>query len=145
MAELVKVVVDRARWYRGRGEDFSRLLLTKDGDHPDASDNGKMCCLGFACIAMGIAKAEFANRATPRDLISYDCDGSRFVDPTKRLTKAQVDWLSKDFSELMSVNDNELWDGEEPQGETEYKTEAEREARIAELGKEVGLEFEFIG
>jgi hypothetical protein len=41
---MIKVTVDRAKWYRGEGPDLSRLLR---GD-------GKMCCIGFLGKAMGI-------------------------------------------------------------------------------------------
>jgi hypothetical protein len=41
--------VDRKTWLRGEGSDDSKLLRESDG---------KMCCLGFACLQLGNVKKD---------------------------------------------------------------------------------------
>ena len=41
---MLDVTIDRKTWYRGQGDAHSMLLL----------HNGKRCCIGFLCQAMGI-------------------------------------------------------------------------------------------
>ena len=45
MAELIPLKIDRRTWLRGEGASQSFLLREADG---------KMCCLGFACLAAGL-------------------------------------------------------------------------------------------
>lgn len=54
----LKVVIDRQRWLRGEGSD--RSLLLREGD-------GKMCCLGFVCRAVGMGEADIVNQGAPNE------------------------------------------------------------------------------
>src|SRR5579863_7633544 len=47
----MKFIVDRQKWYRGHGQDTSRLLL------PD----GQRCCIGFVGQQSGISDADLIN------------------------------------------------------------------------------------
>lgn len=40
---MIKVKVDRKKWYRGQGHDKSCLLLP----------SGEMCCIGFLAVELG--------------------------------------------------------------------------------------------
>lgn len=51
---MKELVIDRAKWHRGKGPNESCLL--RNGD-------GKMCCLGFYMAAVGTRPAEL--RGTP--------------------------------------------------------------------------------
>lgn len=51
---MIKVVVDRKKWYRGKGSDSSGLLL----------NNGKMCCIGFLARRLGCKPREIRDRPT---------------------------------------------------------------------------------
>ena len=50
---MIKVVVDRKKWYRGKCED-SLLLLT----------NGKMCCIGFLARVLKYKPKDIRDIAT---------------------------------------------------------------------------------
>lgn len=55
--EPLTVVIDRKTWYRGKGEENSRLL----------SKSGKMCCLGFDALALGFKKCDIREQCTPHE------------------------------------------------------------------------------
>ena len=52
------LVIKRSQWLRGEGGDDSYLLRQEDG---------KMCCLGFLGLALGITSAELLGEQNPRD------------------------------------------------------------------------------
>lgn len=56
---MEKLVIDRARWLRGEGSGESYLLRESDG---------KMCCLGFYCLARGLTAEEIKGIKTPTDV-----------------------------------------------------------------------------
>ncbi len=62
------VVIDRKKWYRGMGTDFSALLGTKEQGHR------KMCCLGFACLAIGLKKSQISGKTYP-NAVGFDICG----------------------------------------------------------------------
>ena len=115
----LKVIVDRTKWLRGEGDIHSKLLTI---------DN-KMCCLGFAAISAGISRdmitgrtspavvAKFFSKEFPLKMLVYDTP----IPSNNPICKA-----------LMCANDNE------------NILDEEREKEIIKLGKEVGIEFEFI-
>lgn len=51
-----KLVIDRARWFRGKGADDSRLLRSCDG---------RMCCLGIYLEACGVPSDALENTPYP--------------------------------------------------------------------------------
>lgn len=52
----MKVIVDRKRWLHGEGRDgFSVLYREEDG---------KMCCIGFACVEAGMTIDQITNVTT---------------------------------------------------------------------------------
>lgn len=63
--ERITVTVERRRWLRGEGSTPSRLLRSTDG---------KMCCLGFACLALGKTEDEIRDRKSPlsRNIVTPD-------------------------------------------------------------------------
>jgi hypothetical protein len=56
----MELVIDRSKWLRGEG-DKSALLRASDG---------KMCCLGFYCLAVGLTENQIRNKGFPQYL--YD-------------------------------------------------------------------------
>ena len=54
MAEKIKLTIDRQKWYRGKIQ--GSMLLR---------DDGRMCCLGFACLAKGVPREQILHRGTP--------------------------------------------------------------------------------
>lgn len=58
----LKVIVNRKRWYRGQGDEYSALLL----------DNNKMCCIGFLARKLGYTPKDIRNRATLYEVSNRD-------------------------------------------------------------------------
>ena len=52
----MKLTIDRERWLRGEGSTNSKLLRLSDG---------KMCCLGFYCIALGLSQEQIREVNSP--------------------------------------------------------------------------------
>jgi hypothetical protein len=52
--KLIDVVVKRSKWFRGQGSDESYLL----------SEDGLMCCMGFAALAQGVPRERILDRQT---------------------------------------------------------------------------------
>lgn len=112
---MEKLVIDRSRWLRGEGGDYSKLL--RSGDN-------KMCCLGFYLRNLGYSDENIEDLCTPNSV----------------LTATTVSWLLKDGGvynsddscELMKVND------------TKAVTPQEREDRVKELFLKNGVEVTFV-
>lgn len=103
--KTVDVVVDRKTWLRGEGSYSSFLLRPNDG---------KMCCLGFACKALGLRDHEI-------ELVGEPCE----LDWDHPLRRADVKSL------VVANDDTDI-------------TDDTREARLIEDGQRIGLNFSFI-
>jgi hypothetical protein len=61
--------VDRSKWMRGKGDQFSRLLVApetaRNGSTVPSEDVGKMCCLGFYSLACGLTPEEIEDVGFP--------------------------------------------------------------------------------
>ncbi len=124
MSNRLKVVVERSKWLRGEGWEKSKLLRSKDG---------KMCCLGFACLAMGATTVQISDMNSP----TMACNMGGVLElpmltmvgadhPSRRLVnKAPVD-------EAMMVNDER------------FTSESAREAKLTELLAQVDIDLEFV-
>ncbi len=150
--KLTKVIVDRKKWYRGKGGDHSKLLIVAD-DFVADTDVGKMCCLGFAALALGIPKSLITGMQTPRDLPHQALHLE--TDEVAKLTLAQVAWCLQSFDVLMEANDAELVAelvkaelvesvDEDNDRYCVFTSNAEREAYLKARGVKVGLDFEFV-
>ena len=120
----MKVVVKRSEWLRGEGASSSSLYRPNDGHR---------CCLGFVGLACGLTDSDMRNVDTPQNLGNSLIP--KIMERTKLLEKSKYGKGIRDTqicAELMAIND-----------ETQ-KSEEYREARITELGKMVGIEFEFV-
>lgn len=109
------LVIDRRKWLRGEGSDVSKLMRGSDG---------KMCCLGFYCRMLGFSEDEMLWCADPQDLR----DRTMADD-------AKLGWLlwGRDIvNELIEANDHL------------HLYETEREAKIACLFAEQGVEVRFV-
>jgi hypothetical protein len=123
---MLKVEVDRNRWYRGKGGKFSRLLTTENTKYGTIKDPGyeripkedagKMCCLGFACLAAGMEEKDIQGMPLPSSVVSS---------PLKILPH-------KDEMQFVYYND------------CESLSESEREAKLKACGLHVGIEFTFV-
>lgn len=116
---MTKVVVDRQKWLRGEGSADSYLLRSKDS---------KMCCLGFACVALGVKKELLEDLRTPCNLYSEEFDKLKGL-ITRNIIGAPVNKIT--CSAAMSLND------------CKSISDAEREEELIEAGKKMDIEFEF--
>lgn len=115
MGILLKFTVDRKRWLHGEGEQRSCLLRS----------DGRMCCLGFACLAAGHTEDEIRDVATPNGLTRRR-DG-RCLLPNYNASQ---------------IGDAMEWNDCVPDAEF---SDAEREAKITERLAQIGLEVSFEG
>lgn len=133
---LIPVVIDRRRWLRGEGPDASRLLRKTDG---------KMCCLGFVCEAVGVSAERLVNRGTPRVVVS-GVDGLAVRGELIPDGLAQLLQHADAVADAMRVNDypagmRRLWlrrDDPDPNAVDEA-----REAELTQLLASCGFALEF--
>lgn len=127
----MKLIVDRTKWLRGEGSDVSRLLRPSDG---------KMCCLGFVCLAFGMNAQSITNVATPSSVadakrIGLNKDHSDVPEALRWLLKERAGESirdSDDCAELMRCNDLIVESNEW------------REAGITKIFKDHDIEVEFV-
>jgi hypothetical protein len=115
-----KLVIDRAKWLRGKDALNDSYLLRPD--------DGKMCCLGFYAESCGFSLDDLYGKTYPSLLIT---DG---------LIPEALRWLVTDLYEdttaglsLAQLNDDDQLD------------EPTREERVAEKFALHGIEVEFVG
>ena len=112
--ETLKVEIDRQKWLRGEGAKASYLLRPSDG---------KMCCIGFACLAAGCTPEQISNQQIVQSTLT-------------NLYDTPLDFRTNtgdvSLESLYVVNDDlDL----EP---------SEREERLKRLGLKRGIEFTFV-
>jgi hypothetical protein len=105
--KLIEVVVDRRKWYRGRRGDYSRLRLR----------DGRMCCLGFACRAVGLKAKDITDVGIPKHL-SIELQPSWATDVA--------------IGHMVDTNDDD------------NLSERQREAALKRSGRQVGLRLTFV-
>lgn len=121
-----ELIIDRAKWFRGKGAYHSRLLTS----------DGKMCCLGFECMARGYTEQQIKDVDAPTRLAFKHPDLASNIDWLV-IKGADDSWRfgfvhTPVCKELMEVNDNR-----------ELSDEA-RESRITELFNMSGVTVQFI-
>lgn len=126
MESPLKVVVDRAKWLHGEGPSMSMLHRAHDG---------KMCCLGFACLAAGVTKEQMQTYTDPADLMRRFHDNLQPLPALEGLIRREknVPYPNTTASILMEDNDKE------------GIKDNLREKRIIEKGAKAGIAFEFVG
>ena len=119
-----KLVIDRTKWYRGKGSRGS-ALLRKDGS---------MCCLGFDLLRRGFTPEQILEVGTPEEV---EVGGEH--PEIAGLTYVSSDW-EYDIYATTETNE-ELVDANDGEG----LSEAEREAQIIDLFAEIDVEVVFVG
>lgn len=117
----MKFTVKRSRWYRGQGGVTSRLRQS----------DGTMCCLGFLGETCGISESAMLNKLMPEDVASY-ADRKKWP---PGLIAVEVDgtrWRTDAANEMSMTNDSRALGDDE------------REAKLTELFKGLGIEVEFV-
>lgn len=124
--DVKSFVVDRERWYRGKGDRHSKLL----------NRNNKQCCLGFYALACGLSEASIKGQNTPNDVIcnTESCSCKSNIQWKTKLIDSDIDSdkvNSQICQTLMEVND-----------EIELSDE-ERETKLTKLFKKIGIKVKF--
>lgn len=115
-----KLIIDREKWYRGKGPDGSRLLRT----------DGCRCCLGFDLQRRGFTDEQLLDVGVP-EAVETDApiDGLTFAFEDER------DGFGPTGTNELLVEFNDNPD----------LSESERELRITSAFAEIGVEVEFVG
>lgn len=115
---MINVTVRRSRWLRGEGSTYSSLYRSEDG---------RMCCLGFACEALGYQVEDIRDISSPNEL-----DTPTIWEGLEALERFNGDYVCGPVTrQLMEYNDDKLL------------PDSEREAKIAALGSKIGIKFTF--
>src|SRR2546425_7116102 len=124
---MFKVVIDRKKWGRGDGEGYGSLL---------DPNTHKMCCLGFACRAVGAKPKELRNLSYPSDL--YET----WNEETYNYERS----FPKEFKGLSGkkLNDSQICRLLALANDNGKITDAVREKRIKTLGKKARINFTFV-
>lgn len=93
----MKFTIDRTRWLRGEGSDVSKLLRPSDG---------KMCCVGFFCLAQGLSEDTINDKPTYYAVIG-SIENDPFVLTGDYIIDRQETWS------MYHVNDSPLLSDEE--------------------------------
>jgi hypothetical protein len=120
-----KLIIDRSIWRCGRDSRF------KHGNEATAllDNQGMMCCLGQACLQLGIERRKMLKRCSPQDVLKEVTYLT--VEPASCSIKPVVD--SRFSDEAMHVNDSEVY------------TRTGRELALYLVGKRHGIFIQFIG
>lgn len=113
--------VDRERWYRGNGSEWSALRVITDPEN-----FGRMCCLGFYCVAVAKVSPELLDDVD----IPYELPGRvRLSGPPPDGEKDLDHWLQCRIAE---INDDIAI------------SEKTREKRLKEKFSEAGITVKFV-
>lgn len=124
--DVKKFVVKRSKWFRGQGDEQSRLQ----------TNNNKMCCLGFYAKECGLKKKHIIDVASPSK-IEYDIrilwksflfnrKEAELADDLIRISDSNI------TNDLMEINDSEVI------------SEKIRERQLKDLFKAQGIKLKFI-
>lgn len=131
----MKVKVSRRKWTRGGL--FDTGLLVEKGELGE----GRMCCLGFACLQMGVRRKVLTGLAMPDDILLADettYNGVEATEKEKQLVRksALIAKNGKKNSKLTeraaAINDND------------YMPDAVREKKLKTLFRKFGHTITFV-
>lgn len=90
---MLELVIDRRKWLRGG----KSVLRTGDG---------KMCCLGFACIQSGLSEKDIENLTTPSKITcSFEDTFNLITDYDNNSNNIPID--SEFADQAMFINDDD--------------------------------------
>jgi hypothetical protein len=145
---MLNVIVERSKWYRGQGSDGSALLIAYE--MKGGQNVGRMCCLGFACLAAGLAVGDIAGKPCPSNVLKEWRDFGNTHDLDEKLPAPLMNLVTIDdgfigdsdlCQRMTETNDAPAGD---TAGEDSIADDAEREERLIELGREAGINFTFV-
>lgn len=111
LKKITKVTVRVKDWHRGKGGDESRLLTKR----------GKMCCLGFECLARGFTEEDIRETSLPEDMVDVlyfnERLGSRAIPSLTKLDGSDT----KLVKECIYINDDADIDDETRMAKPEWQ------------------------
>ena len=114
---MKKLIIDRKKWYRGRGASGSSLLLS----------DGTMCCLGFYALSCGKTEDDISGK----QLFAVGQNTNCLVS-----AKGEAAWLGRKREGLCvglaSINDDV------------FISQQTRESQISEIFENNGVKVKFI-
>jgi hypothetical protein len=120
----MKLIIDRSKWYRGKGSAHSRLKL---------SSVEQYCCLGQLGLACGYTDNELNDLDSPWNLVYNNGYGIRGVFDKLVLEKEDLERDNSPICKhLMHINDNKILSGED------------REKELIKKFAEIDVQVEFI-
>lgn len=142
LGDVESFVVDRSKWYRGKGPEHSALLNSK----------GEMCCLGFYARAAGLPASIIRNIASPAGAVELCAVGATLGKKRAIVRSSKVLWETKlttssirntsntavisntdATAKLMNVND------------FQGITDTSREEQLTAIFKGIGINIKFVG
>lgn len=127
LVEMKELVVDRKRWYRGKGNIRSRLLRPEDN---------QMCCLGFYGLSCGLKEENIIDVGFPSQVRTgqrHGVDKSHKPVPLPKEMHWLEETISKQIGEDSSVFEEEV---ERTIGEINDNEEIDEETRERLLTEE---------
>ena len=112
-----RLVINRKTWLHGEGHCNSDMLRSSDG---------KMCCLGFYCVSLGIPKRTIKDKSSPGEL------DSRFYDKLNRLLRPTTGFENLICERLISINDSV------------EKSDKLREKQLVNTFKKINVDVKFV-
>lgn len=133
---MTKVIIDRTKWSRG-AVSANALLISAEraqrNSHEPTMHNprsgpkaGSMCCLGFACLAVGLPSKAILDKGYPKN-VGLPAPGLvDFIQETGDFVNTEFSLKAADINDDIYINDSV------------------RESRLKELAAKHGFEFEFV-
>lgn len=131
MKKLKKLVITRSKWFRGKMDGRSSLLIDPEDSYSITENVGKMCCLGFYGRQIcGLNLKDLRGQGTPEDVKKWPSDDPLVIKPTSQQGYPYT-LDSTICHEMVKTNDNKKI------------TEKQREARLTKLFKKIGVNVTF--
>jgi hypothetical protein len=126
--KLIPLTIDRKKWVRGDIGGESRLL----------NKQGNMCCLGFACKALGFRESAIDDITSPESLTAMVYKPALRIEKLGKLIGSRVYEKtvlienSEDCQSAMNINDDDKI------------SEEDREAQLKPILKKLGFSVKFV-
>lgn len=95
MNEVNSLTINRAKWFKGAGHHKGQLLTSK----------GKMCCLGFSCLAFGVPKEQLRYIPMPYQLPEDADIPSWLREKSHKLLSSTLEKIMENSSHKISVTE----------------------------------------
>jgi hypothetical protein len=130
---LIPLTIDRKLWLRGEGSCFSKLLRGFDG---------KMCCLGFASLALGEIRENILGLGEPFALRSWENKDSAQIKAAMVVNDVYIAGYNR--SAAVIISDIEPSCISEDRGTIKIDSEEQRERILTKILAKLGFSVTFV-